>query len=116
MGQTQLFLDTLILRRHELKMSQSALAKLAGVSRNYISQIERGQIDGVSFKVFGRVCGALKLTFRMLAVKYEDYRPTPVPKQVDAPEFPYCKCDVFKPNHLRIEPTCAFCDKPLGAD
>lgn len=114
MGQTQLFLDTLVLRRHELKMSQSALANAAGVSRNYISQIERGLIDGVSFKTFGRVCGALKMTFNISAVKYESYGPRPTPKPVDAPEFPYCKCDVFKPNHLRIEPTCAFCDKPLG--
>ena len=54
-----------------------------------------------------------KLTFKMLAVKYEDFRPTPVPKPIEAPKIQYCECVVFKPNHLRIEPTCAFCDKPL---
>lgn len=70
----QYFVDTLILRRHELRMSQSDLAKKAGVSRNYISQIERGQIDGVSFKVFYSICAALKLQFGLSAVKYELFR------------------------------------------
>lgn len=32
-------------RRNELKMSQSALAKLVGVSRNTISSIENGQFN-----------------------------------------------------------------------
>lgn len=65
------FIDTLVLRRHELKMSQSDLAKRAGVSRNYISQIERGKIYGVSFKVFRGICAALNLQFGLSAVKLE---------------------------------------------
>ena len=75
------FVETITLRRKEKKLSQSELAKAAGVSRNYISQIERGDIENVSYRVFFEICKALELSFFLGHEKYENFqdfaRPTP---------------------------------------
>lgn len=45
--------------RHGL--NQTELAKIAGVSRNYISMIERGKTENVSYSVLQRICEAIGL-------------------------------------------------------
>lgn len=70
----QRFLDKLVLRRHEKKMSQAELGKAAGVSRNYISMIERGFIDNVSFLVLAKICMALSMALTIDATNYEEFR------------------------------------------
>ena len=52
-------------RRTELKMSQSALAKLTGVSRNTISSIETGQFNPTA-KLALILCIALDRKFEEL--------------------------------------------------
>lgn len=44
------------------RMSQAQLADVVGVSRNYISQIERGHGDNVSLSVFNKLCNVFGLT------------------------------------------------------
>ena len=46
--------------RHEKGLSQDDLAYEAGVSRSYLSQIEKG-VFYVSLKIVGRLAGALKV-------------------------------------------------------
>jgi len=72
------FVDLLYLRRKELRMSQSELAEASGVSRNYISQIERGDIDNVSFGVFFKICAALKMSMSVTAASYAAQPPRAV--------------------------------------
>lgn len=47
------------IHRDRLHISQGELAKRAGVSRNYISLIECGQGENVSFKVLQKICAVL---------------------------------------------------------
>jgi transcriptional regulator with XRE-family HTH domain len=49
-------------RRNDLGVSQTALGDLAGVSRNYISLIERGRARNVSLDILGRLSIALRTT------------------------------------------------------
>ena len=69
-----IFVDQLRTRRIQKKMSQSDLAKAAGVSRNYISKIERGEIDNVSFIVFFKICYALELVYQVNGKPFEAYQ------------------------------------------
>ena len=46
-------------RRKEMRLSQTDLANQAGISRNYISLIERGEARNVSMKVIGQLALAL---------------------------------------------------------
>ena len=46
--------------RHEKGLSQDDLAYQAGVSRSYLSQIEKG-VFYVSLKIVGRLAGALRV-------------------------------------------------------
>jgi transcriptional regulator with XRE-family HTH domain len=83
------FLDTLILRRKEKKLSQSELAKKAGVSRNYISQIERGNFWNVSIGVMFEICSALEMQMNLKLVNHESFqdfaRPTPRAAELATP-------------------------------
>lgn len=45
--------------RKEKKLSQEELARLVGVSRNYVSLIERGEAHGISMKVVSQLAIAL---------------------------------------------------------
>ena len=49
-------------RRKSMGLSQEALADRAGVSRNYISIIERGEAHNVSTKILGQLAVALGTT------------------------------------------------------
>lgn len=49
-------------RRKEKKLSQEELGKLVGISRNYVSMIERGEADSISKKVIDRLAVALGVT------------------------------------------------------
>ena len=49
-------------KRKERDMSQTELCKLAGVSRNYISLIERGEANNISMKVINLLAVALGAT------------------------------------------------------
>lgn len=52
--------------RHYKRLSQSDLAKKAGVSRPIISQIENANIDSVKFNTIQKVCNALNITIKMV--------------------------------------------------
>jgi transcriptional regulator with XRE-family HTH domain len=73
MSTIQALIDKMRLRRYEKKMSQADLAKATGVSRNYISQIERGLVDHVSFFVLAKICLTLGLVLTLDAIPYETY-------------------------------------------
>ena len=57
--------ELIVIHRDRLHLSQSELAKVAGVSRNYISLIERGKTDNVSYKVLQKVCARLGLKIKV---------------------------------------------------
>ncbi len=46
-------------KRKEIEMSQTELAEFAGVSRNYISLIERGEAKNISMRVINQLAVAL---------------------------------------------------------
>ncbi|OWY64434.1 hypothetical protein B7486_47275 [cyanobacterium TDX16] len=48
-------------RRRQEGLSQEGLADRVGISRNYLSQIERGQATNLSWQVMGRLTSALGL-------------------------------------------------------
>ncbi len=48
-------------RRREEKLSQEELAQRVGISRNYLSQIERGQATNLSWQVMERLTSVLGL-------------------------------------------------------
>jgi transcriptional regulator with XRE-family HTH domain len=48
-------------RRRQEGLSQEGLANHVGISRNYLSQIERGQATNLSWQVMGRLTSALGL-------------------------------------------------------
>lgn len=52
------------IHRIRRKMSQSDLAKAVGISRNYVSQIERGN-ENVSYSVVLKICEVLGLDVRI---------------------------------------------------
>lgn len=46
-------------KRKEKKLSQAELGEMAGISRNYVSMIERGEADSISMKVLNQLGVAL---------------------------------------------------------
>lgn len=66
-------------RRMEEKMSQAELAHQVGISRNYLSQIERGQATNLSWQVRDRLTAILGL---QLGLKVE---PEPVQAAMELP-------------------------------
>lgn len=48
--------ERVLTSRREYGLSQSDLASLLGISRNYLSLIERGQAANISLDVYGRLC------------------------------------------------------------
>ena len=63
--------EMISIHRTRLKISQTELAQAAGVSRNYISQIERGN-ENVSYSVLLRILERLGLELRMNMKEDED--------------------------------------------
>ncbi|WP_312813123.1 helix-turn-helix transcriptional regulator [Brevundimonas sp.] len=55
-------------RRHEMKLSQEALADAAGIDRSHMGKIERGERNVTLLNVF-RVADALKITTAELVLK-----------------------------------------------
>lgn len=53
--------ELIVFHRRGLHLSQAELAKDVGVSRNYISLIERGNTESVSYKVLKKICFRLGL-------------------------------------------------------
>ncbi len=56
------FAQQVLDRRRALNLSQGALAEMAGLSRNYISLIERGEAANVSINVINQLAAALQTT------------------------------------------------------
>jgi transcriptional regulator with XRE-family HTH domain len=52
--------EMIAIHRDRLKMSQSALANAVGISRNYVSLIERGN-EHVSYAIMLKICDVLGL-------------------------------------------------------
>ena len=70
-------------RRTELGLTQTECARLAGVSRPYLSQLENGDRDRVRTPTYQRLCVALRL---LLAPKPEQQRKEPDARHEGAPE------------------------------
>ncbi len=49
-------------KRKDLELSQEVLAERAGISRNYLSIIERGDANNISMDVLNRIAAALETT------------------------------------------------------
>ena len=60
-------------RRKELGLSQGGLAEKAGISRNYVSLIERSEARNVSMKVVGQLAIALDTTPSDLMGQPDEY-------------------------------------------
>lgn len=54
-------------RRRDLKLSQERLAEMAGVSRKWVSEFERGSTTAVELPLLLRVLAALELTVDITA-------------------------------------------------
>jgi len=46
-------------KRKEKGLSQTELSKIVGISRNYVSQIERGEARGISMRILNQLAVAL---------------------------------------------------------
>ena len=55
------------------KLSQEKLAALAGLHRNYMGTLERGE-ENVSLKSICRICRALNITLRQLVKEMEKHQ------------------------------------------
>lgn len=66
-------------RRKERGWSQEELAELAGISRNYVSLIERGEADSVSMKVINQLAVAFGVTIAQLTGEVGDYSMVMIP-------------------------------------
>lgn len=56
-GVVEVSLSELIsIHRNRLRLSQSELAKDVGISRNYVSLIERGFYDHLSYGLLRKIC------------------------------------------------------------
>jgi len=60
-------------RRKKLGLSQQALAEASGLSRNYISMIERGEANNVSTNVIEQLAVALNATPEHLLGAHNQY-------------------------------------------
>lgn len=67
--------DRLRERRKEKRLSQEALAELAGVNASYISLMERGVKKNPSLAVTGRLAEALETSIAYLTGKTDDPSP-----------------------------------------
>ena len=66
--------ELVVIYRKRLNLTQAELAKRAGVSRNYISLIERGHIENVTLNVYHAVCRELgfDIQFNFVEKKQEE--------------------------------------------
>lgn len=52
---------TILLQRKRNQITQAELAKLVGISRNYLSMIEQGEPVNLSVKILVNIAGAIKV-------------------------------------------------------
>jgi transcriptional regulator with XRE-family HTH domain len=69
-------------RRKEMGWSQEELGELAGISRNYVSFIERGEADSVSMKVIHQLAVAFGVTSAQLTGESEDQTIVMIPPEL----------------------------------
>jgi transcriptional regulator with XRE-family HTH domain len=69
-------------RRKEKHWSQGELGDLAGISRNYVSLIERGEADSVSMKVIHQLAVAFGVTVARLTGEVEDQSMVMIPPEL----------------------------------
>lgn len=56
-------------------LSQESLAALAALSRAYVGEIERGEVN-ISFSTLEAIAGALNLTLMEISSAYDEHRQT----------------------------------------
>jgi transcriptional regulator with XRE-family HTH domain len=61
-------------RRKQRRMSQAQLALTAGVSRNYISMIERGDAHNLTVRTLCKLADALRLDAEFLFIRYAEWQ------------------------------------------
>lgn len=54
-------------KRKEKGLSQTELSKIVGISRNYVSQIERGEAHGISMRILNQLAVALGVSIAELS-------------------------------------------------
>lgn len=65
------FAEKLRMRRLSMRLSQADIAEKAGITRNYMAQIENGSPLNLSWVVLSRVCDALGMALVMDAREVE---------------------------------------------
>lgn len=73
------FGNKVLVKRKELKLNQQELADLAGVSRNYVSMIERGEAKNVSREIIRKLANSLQVPIGELTGEPDDSTPLSVP-------------------------------------
>lgn len=69
-------------RRKEKRWSQEELGELAGISRNYVSLIERGEADSISMKVINQLAVAFGVTVAQLTGEVGDQSMVMIPPEL----------------------------------
>jgi transcriptional regulator with XRE-family HTH domain len=69
-------------RRKERRWSQEELGELAGISRNYVSLIERGEADNISMKVINQLAIALGVSAAQLTGEITDQSMVMIPPEL----------------------------------
>lgn len=69
-------------RRKEKRWSQEELGELAGISRNYVSLIERGDADSISMKVINQLAVAFGVTVAQLTGEVGDQSMVMIPAEL----------------------------------
>jgi len=69
-------------RRKEKRWSQEELGELAGISRNYVSLIERGEADSISMKVINQLAVAFGVTVAQLTGEVGDQSMVMIPAEL----------------------------------
>jgi transcriptional regulator with XRE-family HTH domain len=69
-------------RRKEKRWSQEELGEMAGISRNYVSLIERGEADSISMKVINQLAVALGVTVAQLTGDIGDQSMVMIPAEL----------------------------------
>jgi transcriptional regulator with XRE-family HTH domain len=75
----KLFGKNVLVLRKARKLSQEQLAKLAEVSRNYISMIERGEAENVSEVIIQKLAGSLEVPTEQLINDISETSGTMIP-------------------------------------
>lgn len=69
-------------RRKEKRWSQEELGELAGISRNYVSLIERGEADRISMKLINHLAVAFGVTVAQLTGEVGDQSMVMIPPEL----------------------------------